>query len=111
MNRRALTAALASAALLATLAPCAAAADDESATLLRVFLRDGTMLVSYGEPARVGGRVVFSMPTAVAPNPPLHLVDLPEDRVDWGRTERYSNAARASRYLKGQAELDYAALS
>jgi hypothetical protein len=69
------------------------------------------MLVSYGEPARVGGRVVFSMPTAVAPNPPLHLVDLPEDRVDWGRTERYSTAARASRYLKGQAELDYAALS
>jgi len=111
MNRRALTATLASAALLVTLAPFATAADDESATLLRVFLRDGTMLVSYGEPARVGGRVVFSMPTAVAPNPPLHLVDLPEDRVDWGRTERYSNAARASRYLKGQAELDYATLS
>ena len=111
MNSRALTAVLVSAALLTPVASSAVAADDESATLLRVFLRDGSTLVSYGEPARVGGRVVFSMPTAASPNPPLHLVDLPEDRVDWGRTERYSNAARASRYLKGQAELDYAALS
>ena len=38
----------------------AAAADD--VTLLRVFLTDGTALVSYGEPARIGDRVVFSMP-------------------------------------------------
>jgi hypothetical protein len=109
MARRALTAAIMAAVLV--LAPGLRAADDESATLLRVFLRDGTSLVSYGEPARVGGRVVFSMPTAVTPNPPLHLVDLPDDRVDWDRTNRYSTAARASQYLKGQAELDYAALS
>ena len=52
------------AALVATLClvPRSHAADD--ATLLRVFLKDGTSLVSYGEPARVGDRVVFSMPTA-----------------------------------------------
>ncbi len=111
MTSRALTAAMVSAALLVSLGSSAMAADDESATLLRVFLRDGTSLVSYGEPARVGGRVVFSMPTAVTPNPPLHLVDLPDDRVDWDRTNRYSTAARASQYLKTQAELDYAALS
>ena len=54
--------------------PAAAAADD--VTLLRVFLKDGTVLVSYGEPARVDDRVVFSMPTAATPNPPLHLVNL-----------------------------------
>jgi hypothetical protein len=89
----------------------APARGDDAATLLRVFLRDGTSLVSYGEPARVGDRVVFSMPTEVTPNPALHLVNLPADRVDWDRTDRYANAARAAQYLKSQAELDYAALS
>lgn len=90
-------------------ASLAAAADEP--TLLRVFLTDGTSLVSYGEPARVGERVVFSMPTAATPNPPLHLVDLPADRVDWDHTNRYAASARASHYLRNQAETDYALLS
>jgi len=89
----------------------AAFAADDGATLLRVFLRDGTSLVSYGEPARVGDRIVFSMPTEASPNPPLHLINLSAERVDWERTERYSDAARAAQYVKSQAELDYAALS
>src|SRR3954464_3120514 len=55
--------------------PVRAAAEEP--TLLRVFLTDGTSLVSYGEPARVNERVVFLMPTTTAPNPPLHLVNLP----------------------------------
>src|ERR1051325_2473021 len=75
-----------------------ASAADDGATLLRVFLRDGTSLVSYGEPARVGDRIVFSMPTAASPTPPLHLINLSAERVDWERTERYSNAARAAQY-------------
>lgn len=87
----------------------AAAADEP--TLLRVFLKDGTSLVSYGEPARVGDRVVFSMPTSAMPNPPLHLVDLPADRVDWDHTNRYAASARASHYIRTQAETDYAMLS
>src|SRR5450631_1035747 len=87
----------------------AAAADD--ATLMRVFLSDGTSLVSYGELARVGDRVVFSMPTASTPNPPLHLVNLPVDRIDWSRTERYANSARAAHYIETQADIDSAALS
>jgi hypothetical protein len=82
-----------------------------TATLLRVFLTDGTALVSYGEPARIGDRVVFSMPTAATPNPPLHLIDLAAARVDWPRTNRYADAARAAHYITTQAELDYAALS
>jgi hypothetical protein len=86
-----------------------AAGDD--ATLLRVFLKDGTSLVSYGEPARVEGRVIFSMPTGPMPNPPLHLVDIAVDRVDWERTERYAANARATHYVQTQAEIDYAALS
>ena len=85
------------------------AADD--ATLLRVFLTDGTSLVSYGEPARVGDRVIFSMPTATTPNPPLHLIDMAASRVDWDRTNRYAAAAREAHYIETQADLDYAALS
>src|SRR5947208_2348736 len=95
---------------LALLCPFAAAAADD-VTLLRVFLTDGTSLVSYGEPALAGTRVVFSMPTASTPNPPLHLVNLPLERVDWERTSRYAANARATRYVQTQADIDYAALS
>jgi hypothetical protein len=105
------TAAVRAALLVALLgAPLGALAADE-ATLLRVFLKDGTSLVSYGEPARVGDRVVFSMPTAATPNPPLHLVNLAADRVDWDRTNRYAASARATHYVQNQAENDYALLS
>jgi hypothetical protein len=108
MNTRTLAAAIVAAALAI---PVRAAAGEASATLLRVFLTDGTSLVSYGEPARVNDRVIFSMPTASTPNPPLHLVNLPISRVDWDRTSRYSATARASHYLETQAETDYASLS
>jgi hypothetical protein len=85
------------------------AADD--ATLLRVFLRDGGSLVSYGEFARVADRVIFSLPTATTVNPPLQLVNISADRVDWERTNRYADRARAARYVATQAESDYVALS
>ena len=63
----------------------------EDATLLRVFLSDGTSLVSYGEPAR-GRR-------------PRHVLDADRgdaesaaaagesapDRVDWTRTKQYAS--------------------
>jgi hypothetical protein len=96
--------------ILAGAAAGRAAADDE-ATLFRVFLKDGSSLVSYGEAARVESRVIFSMPTAAMPNPPLHLVDIAVDRVDWERTERYAANARATRYIQSRAEHDYAAIS
>jgi len=108
MHHRGLRAAFLVAALSASAGPAYAA---DAATLLRVFLKDGTSLVSYGEPARVGSRIVFSMPTASTPNPPLHLVDISLDRVDWDRTERYSYSAREKHYLQTQAESDYASLS
>jgi hypothetical protein len=105
MRTRALAVVLAA----AVLSPLRAFADEP--TLLRVFLKNGTSLVSYGEPARVSERVVFLMPTTAGPNPPLHLVNLPIDRVDWDRTSRYAATARASHYVATQAESDYAALS
>ena len=89
------------AALLVARAFPAAAADDPA--LLRVFLTDGTALVSYGEPARIGDRVMFSMPTAATPNPPLQLVNLPASRVNWERTDSYAEAARAAHYRNRKA--------
>ena len=110
MHSRTLAAVALAAAVFVPLRAAAAPGSDE-ATLLRVFLIDGTSLVSYGEPARVSDRVIFSMPTATTPNPPLHLVNLPIDRVDWERTSRYATTARASHYVATQAEGDYASLS
>src|SRR5712691_683140 len=110
MQSRALAAAILSAALVVPVRAASAAVNDD-ATLLRVFLMDGTSLVSYGEPARVGDRIIFSMPTATTPNPPLQLVNLPAARVDWDRTNRYAATARTTRYVETQAENDYAALS
>ena len=108
MCSRSLAAAIVAAAVLIS-ARASGAPDD--ATLVRVFLTDGTSLVSYGEPVRVVDHIVFSMPASATPNPPLHLVSLPAARVDWDRTSRYAAAARASRYLETQAASDYALLS
>jgi hypothetical protein len=90
-------------------ATAAFAADD--ATLFRVFLKDGSSLVSFGEVARVDDRVVFSMPTGAESNPSLHLVNIAADRVDWDRTDRYAASARSGRYIATQAEIDYTELS
>lgn len=97
-------------ATLCLMTTVAVAAGDE-ATLLRLFLRDGTTLVSYGEFARVDDRVIFSMPTAATENPPLQLVNIAADQVDWDRTNRYAESARAARYVATRGEDDYVVLS
>jgi hypothetical protein len=90
----------------------AAAANAEEPTLFRVFLRDGTALVSFGEVARVGSNAVFSMPTGDTKiETQLHLVNIPAAQIDWERTSRYAESARATHYLKYQAPFDYIALS
>jgi hypothetical protein len=96
--------------VLAFLAPLTAAASDT--TLFRVILKDGTALTSYGEYARVGDRVVFSMPFGSIPaGPQLQLVSLPASAVDWETTERYADSVRYARYLETRAEEDYAVLT
>src|SRR3954470_19072762 len=108
MLKRTFAAAFLAAAVSIPMRAAAEAAPlDDEATLLRVFLTDGTSLVSYGEPARVADRVIFSMPASTTPNPPLHLVNLPVERVDWDRTSRYAETARATHYIQTQAETDY----
>lgn len=111
MKIRTLAGVLAIASVL-IVARASRAADE--ATMFRLFLKDGGTLVSYGEVARVGDRVVFSMPTgpaAAGSPPPLHLTNLAADRIDWVRTERYALSARSGRYIETQAENDYTVLS
>jgi hypothetical protein len=84
----------------------------DSASLFRVFLKDGTSLVSYGEMARLDDHVVFSMPTSASTvAPQLQLINIPSDTVDWERTLNYAESVRSSRYLATRAEADYALLS
>jgi hypothetical protein len=95
--------------VLVLAAHLAAASDD--ATLFRIFLKDGGVLVSYGELARVDDRVIFSIKTGPAPDAPLHVVNLDAALVDWVKTEEYAYAARATHYLATRAEDDYAVLA
>jgi hypothetical protein len=83
------------------------------AVLYRIYLTDGSTLVSYGEFARVAGRVVFSMPIGGTPNtaPSLQLVTLTDSSVDWERTDRYAESVRASRYAETRGEEDFKRLS
>ena len=68
------------------------------ATLFRLFLRDGSTLVSFGEYTRVEDRVVFSMPVGGSPDDPrLQVVWIPAASVDWPRTDRYAASARFHR--------------
>ncbi len=95
---------------------CAAPAFAESVTLFRVFLNDGTAIVSYGEYARVGDRLVFSMPIGAveanrAGDPSLHVVNLPASAINWTATEKYAESARHTHYMANRAESDYAALA
>jgi hypothetical protein len=95
---------------LTLLAPHAGAASD--ATLLRLFLSDGTPLVSYGEFATVEDRVIFSMPVGgTAADPRLHVVTIPAKAVDWERTDRYAASARYQQYATTRGEDDFARLS
>ena len=83
-----------------------------SAPSYRIFLTDGTPIISFGEFARTGGRVVFAVPIG-APSTPdaLQVVSLPESAVDWDRTDRYTDAVRLQLYASSRGEEDYAALT
>ena len=96
--------------VLAAVVPIASAPSD--ATLLRLFLTDGTALVSYGEFARLEDRVVFSMPVGgTSEEPRLHVVTIPAQAVDWIRTDRYVASARYQHYASTRGEEDFSRLS
>ena len=99
--------------VLAFAAPLAALQDrPQSAQLFRIFLADGATLVSYGEFARVAGRVVFTVPLGdIAADPKLQLLSIDESLVDWARTDAYTEAVRAKHYAETRGEDDYALLT
>ena len=87
-------------------------ASASDATLFRLFLLDGSVLVSYGEFARVDDHVVFSMPVGGRPDEPrLQVASVRAALVDWPRTERYSASARYQRYAQTRGEEDFRVLS
>ncbi len=82
--------------------------------LYRIFLTDGSTLVSYGEFARVADHVVFSMPIGVSSPedmPPLQLVSIPASSVDWATTDLYVVSARAAQYVATRGEADFLELN
>ena len=97
--------------MLCLLVPDVASATPD-AMLLRLFLTDGTSVVSYGEYARVDDRVIFSMPAGGATaEPRLQAVTLPMKVIDWPRTERYAASARYQRYAETRGDDDFVRLS
>ena len=111
-RRRCSRQAILAAALLLMVTTAVSADGPPDATIFRIFLTNGTAVASYGEFARVGDRVVFSMPLGVlTAHPQLHLVNLPAGLVDWPTTEEYANAARYARFVATRAESDFAELS
>ncbi len=89
-------------------------AQSSGPTLFRIFLTVPQAigsLVSYGEYARLGDQVVFSLPVGDLASPRLQLVSIPADAVDWLATERYALSARYSTYLSTRAAMDFSVMS
>lgn len=94
--------------LLCVAAPAAAATD---AMLFRLYLSDGTSVVSFGEFARVDDRVVFSMILGGGDEPRLHAATLPARLVDWARTDAHASSTRYQWYSRTRGEGDFQRLS
>ena len=98
------------AAAIAVCLPDAAAAARAEAPLpsYRIFLTDGTPLLSLGEFTRTDGRIVFAVPVGTATNPDaVQVVSLPDEAIDWERTTRYTDAVRLQRFAASSGEKDY----
>ena len=69
-------------------------------TFFRLYLADGTSVVSYGEFARVDDRIVFSMVLGGPNEPRLQAATLPVAAVDWDRTDRGALSTRYQWYAR-----------
>ena len=82
------------------------------AVLYRIFLRDGSVIVSYGEFAHVADQIIVSIPVGgTDANPLLHPLSIPQGDVEWERTNAYMHAARARRYADTRGEFDFSLLT
>jgi hypothetical protein len=93
--------------LMATTADAA-----DGTTFFRLFLNDGSSVVSLGEFARLNDRVILSMPIGgAAEQPRIYVVTIPAVHVDWERTDRYSTAVRSQWYADTRGEAEFQQLS
>jgi hypothetical protein len=81
------------------------------ATLFRLFLVDGSSVVSYGEFARVDDHVIFSMVMGGSGEPRLYAATLPASAVDWARTNQQTQSTRYQWYAATRGEDDFLRLS
>ena len=95
--------------LLALVLVLSGSARAEVAPYFRLFLQDGTVVTCLGEYARVGERVVFTMP--IGAESQAELASLPVSAVDWTKTDRYTESLRATRYADSRGEGDFADLA
>jgi hypothetical protein len=95
--------------LLALVLVLSGSAHAELAPYFRLFLQDGTVVTCLGEYARVGERVVFTMP--IGAERQTELASLPVSAVDWTKTDRYTESLRATRYADSRGEGDFADLA
>ncbi len=81
-----------------------------STPIFRVFLKSGAALACWGEYARVGDRLVLTVPIGEGARTTYEFVSLPVSRVDMVKTERYAEAVRAAQFAASRGETEYAAL-
>lgn len=87
-------------------------AQAKEALLFRVFLKDGGALVSYGEFARVAGKVIVPVPIGdLSGDPKLQVLSIPDALVDWEGTDAYAAAVRGRHYADSRGEGDFAILT
>ena len=74
----------------------------------RIFLRDGRVLASYGEFARVDDDLVFVVTQGQRGGVETHdLITVPVAKVDMPRTVEYAGALRTARYGSTRGEQEY----
>lgn len=104
------------AAMLAAVALAAGAVavaqEQNSSAIMRVFLKDGQALPSFGETAQVADRLVFTLVIGdLGAATQYQLVSLPLALIDVEKTTRYGETIRAARYASTRGETDYAAMT
>ena len=77
-------------------------------SVFHLFLLDGTAIATLGEFARVGDRVVFTLPISATRE---ILGSLPAAHVNWERTNRHTESVRAAQYASSRGDADFAAMS
>ena len=92
------------------LAGASSAGAETVAPVFRVFLKDGTALVSWGEYAHVGDQLVLTLPVGAGARRTYEFVSLPVSSVDMAKTERYAEAVRAAQFASTRGGAEYAAL-